>query len=522
MLNVFEAAVAADPAGPMVAYFDRVLSARDVDEQAEALAVHLQRSGLVTGDRVVLCLQNVPQYLIALIAAWKAGCIVVPANPMLRERELLDLLEDSGAAAIVILDELVAGCASALEDAPSLSTVVTTSALDYQSRNDARVFGAGARVGVGVGDDLARIVERHRGERVDRTVIGPDDPAVITYTSGTTGRPKGAINTHDNVVAGGRMYLDWFRLGPNDAILALAPLFHVTGLSGHIAAALTARVPLVMFYRFSPEVVAEAVEEHTATFTVGAITAFISLANTPGIRPESLASLRVVGSGGAPIAPATAEQVEAALGFYPHNLYGMTETTAPVLAVPVGTTAPVDPASGALAAGVPVHPDSIRVVDDEGRDLGPGEPGELLVRGPSVIPGYWERPEATREAFVGEYLRTGDVGFYDEDGWYYIVDRLKDMIIASGYKVWPRDVEDVLYGHPDVLEVVVVGVPHPYRGESVKAFVTLKPGAAVTAPELIEFARERMAAYKYPREVEIVSEIPRTATGKLLRRAMRR
>jgi long-chain acyl-CoA synthetase len=226
-------------------------------------------------------------------------------------------------------------------------------------------------------------------------------------------------------------------------------------------------------------------------------------------------------SGGAPIAPATVEAFERQFGAYIHNIYGLTETTSPSHCTPIGMRAPVDETSGALSVGVPIFNTLVRVVDDDGKDLPAGEVGEIVTSGPQVVSGYWNKPEETEHAIPGGQLHTGDVGLMDEQGWFYIVDRKKDQINAAGYKVWPREVEDVLYGHEAVREAAVVGVPDEYRGETVKAFVSLKPGAHADADELIAFCKERMAAYKYPRQVEFVDELPKTASGKVLRRELR-
>lgn len=521
MLELFRGLVHAHPDRTLLTYFDRHVSAGEVDELSDGLADYLQESGLTRGDRTLLCMQNVPQYVIALIAVWKTGGVAVPANPMLHATEVLKIIGDSQAKAVIALDELLVGWGGAVSDAQGVTTVISTSALDLQSRGDERLFTAERAETPSGAVDMLSVAQRDLPRPAPNVPIAIDDPAVITYTSGTTGVPKGAVNTHRNVLLGGIMYRDWFELTEADSILGIAPLFHVTGLSGHIAAALTAQIPLVLTSRFEAGVVLDAIGEHRPTFTVGAITAFIALVNNPQSSKDALGSLRVVGSGGAPIAPATLAEVEATFGCYIHNLYGLTETTCPVLAVPVGEVAPVDEVAGALSAGKPVFPGSLHVVDDTGHQCGPHEIGELLVDAPTVVPEYWQRPDATEASFRGSHFRTGDVGFFDEEGWYFIVDRKKDMIIASGFKVWPREVEDVLFEHPAVLETAVVGVPHEYRGETVKAFVSLRPGTTATPEELIAFARERMAAYKYPREVEIVSEIPKTATGKLLRRAMR-
>ncbi|MGZ4188094.1 MAG: class I adenylate-forming enzyme family protein, partial [Solirubrobacteraceae bacterium] len=260
---------------------------------------------------------------------------------------------------------------------------------------------------------------------------------------------------------------------------------------------------------------------HGATFTVGAITAFIAMLNADTAGERNLSKLTKIASGGAPIAPATVEAWEQKFGAYIHNIYGLTETTSPSHCVPFGTRAPVDPDSGALSVGVPIFNTIVRVVDDHGNDVAPGEIGEFVTSGPQVVCGYWNKPEETEHAIPGGALHTGDVGLMDEHGWFYLVDRKKDLINVSGYKVWPRDVEDALYGHSAVREVAVVGVPDDYRGETVKAFVSLKPGESATAEELIGYCKERMAAYKYPRQIEFIDELPKTASGKVLRRELR-
>jgi len=307
----------------------------------------------------------------------------------------------------------------------------------------------------------------------------------------------------------------------DDSVLGVAPLFHITGLIGHVGIALLATCPLVINHRFAPGVVVDAIREHRPTFTVGAITVFISLSGMEGVTKQDWSSFRVIYSGGAPIAPVVTDRFMEKTGLYIHNIYGLTETNSPSHAVPLGRKAPVDPNSGALSVGVPVFNTVVRIIDEQGKELPVGEVGEFVTSGPQVIPGYWNKPEATAEDLPDGELRTGDVGFMDEDGWFYLVDRKKDMIIAAGYKVWPREVEDVLYGHPAVREAAVVGVPDEYRGETVKAYVSLRPGATVTEQEMIEFCKQQMAAYKYPRSIQFVDDLPKTATGKILRRELR-
>jgi long-chain acyl-CoA synthetase len=521
VLEVFEASLAAAPDAVAIRYFDGVLTFADLDAASDGLAVGLAEAGFAPGDRMGLYVQNDPAFVIGLLGAWKAGGAAVAINPMNKARELTYLLTDSGATALLCLEELYTSVARDVLPGTQVCTVVTCSALDRQSRDDPRVLGDVKRDRPEGTLDLEELVATHAGREPAPASLTGDDVAILTYTSGTTGVPKGAMNTHANMVFNACAYRDWMRLTPDDSVLGVAPLFHITGLVGHVAVALLVPCPLVLAHRFHPEVVLEAIREHRPTFTVGSITVFIALSGGPGVGREDFASLRTIYSGGAPIAPAVTDSFEEKTGRYIHNIYGLTETNSPSHAVPLGRRAPVDPNSGALSVGVPVYNTVVRILGEDGAELPPGEVGEIVTSGPQVVPGYWGKPEATAESLPGGELRTGDVGFMDEQGWFYLVDRKKDMINAAGYKVWPREVEDVLYGHPAVREAAVVGVPDEYRGESVKAFVSLKPGSSVTPEEVIAFARERMAAYKYPRTVEIVEELPKTTTGKILRRELR-
>jgi len=487
---------------------------------SDALAAALMEDGFTGGDRVAVYLQNVPQFPITVLAAWKAGGVVVPINPMNKERELTYAIEDSGATVLVTLESLYTDVVTKSE-LPGLR-VITTSELDLTTDDPLpQVFAASMRNRSGETDDLLEVIRAHDGERPPTGDLGPDDVAFLTYTSGTTGVPKGAMNTHGNVVFNSEAYRRWMDLTPDDVVLGIAPLFHITGLIAHLTVALLVPMPLVLGYRFDPGNMLDLVERHRPTFTVGAITAFIALMNDPSWDGRDLSSLTKVYSGGAPIAPATVERFQREAGAYIHNIYGLTETTSPSHAVPMGGQAPVDPSSGALSVGVPIFNTVVRVVDEQGGEVAPGEYGEFVTSGPQVVAGYWNKPDETEHALPGRNLHTGDVGFMDPQGWFYVVDRKKDMIIASGYKVWPREVESVLYQHPAVREAAVVGVPDEYRGETVKAFVSLRPGESVEEAALIAFCKERMAAYKYPRSIEFVDELPKTVTGKILHRELR-
>ena len=519
-LAMFQASVRRAPAAPIIRYFDATLTMSEVDELTDALATALSEFGVGKGDRLALVLQNVPQFILATVAAWKLGAVVVPINPMYRERELNAVLTDSGAIVVICL-ESAATVVRAATAGTAVRALITTTELEFQTRNDPRIFAATERIRTEGAVDLMDLIAQHQGRRPAGVHLGPADLALLPYTSGTTGPPKGSMNTHANVVFTAQIYRDWVGLGEGDAMFAVAPLFHITGLIGHLAAPLLAAAPAILTCRFDPVVAAEAIAEHAATTTIGAITVFIAWTNNPAVTPEQLSSFRSVYSGGAPIPKAALEAFRSKFGHYIHNGYGLTETNSPAIVVPFSREAPVDEASGAVAIGVPVPSTSAWIVDDNDAELPVGEVGEIVVAGPQVASGYWHKPEETEHAMPGGRFHTGDVGFMDARGWFYIVDRKKDQINAAGFKVWPREVEDVLYEHPAIREAAVVGAVDAYRGETVKAFVSFKEGATATPEEIIAFCRERLAAYKYPRTVEVRSELPKTVTGKILRRELR-
>jgi long-chain acyl-CoA synthetase len=523
-LDMFAASVRRAGDATAIRYFDAPITWGEVDRLSDALAVGLARLGVTRGDRVGVYLQNVPQFVVAMVAAWKAGAIMVSVNPMYKARELEEILTDSGATVLVALESLYGEVAADVVPRTAVKTVVTTSPLDFLAQDEAAAIPLLAdveRVRHEGTHDLLELAREHDGETPAPADLGPDDVAFLTYTSGTTGPSKGAMNTHGNVVFNAQSYRDWMRLDEDDSVFGAAPLFHITGLIGHVAVAMLTPMPLLLFYRFDPGVALDIVERHRPTFTIAAITAFIAMLNHPSASDRDISSLVKLYSGGAPIPAATVDAFERTFGLYIRNGYGLTETTSPSHVVPLGRRAPVDEGSGALSVGVPLFNTVVRIVGEDGEELPPGEIGEFVTSGPQVVPGYWEKPEETEHALPGGALKTGDVGFMDSDGWFYLVDRKKDQINASGYKVWPREVEDVLYGHEAVREAAVVGVPDEYRGETVKAFVSLKEGRSADEQELIAFCKERMAAYKYPRQVEIIDEVPKTATGKILRRELR-
>lgn len=521
ILDEFRTIVEAHPDSVLVRYFDTPMTVSDVDRLSDAVAVAFQSRGIEPGDRIAMYLQNVPAAMLTLLGAWKAGAVIVPCNPMLKGRELVKILANSGCRGIVLHDDLYADVAAAVLDETAVEFAITTSALDFLAPDDrpSSLGRMGRQLFDGT-DDLLQVLDSHRDAVPKEVTLTSDDVAFMVYTSGTTGAPKGAMNTHGNGLFAAAVYREWMRVDHDTVILGLAPLFHVTGMTGHLVLSLISGAELLLFYRFDADVACRLTERYRATFAVTAITAFTALLASPAISRYDMSSLATVYTGGAPTPTSVIDQWRAAVGSAIHPMYGLTEVTSPAAMTPMGAGYRADAALGVVSIGVPVPNTRIRIVTDEGVEAAPREIGELRISGPQVVPGYWQMPEESASTFEEGELRTGDIGFMDEDGWVYLVDRAKDMIVASGFKVWPSEVEEVLYQHPAVREAGVVGVPDPYRGENVKAYISLHAGATAAPDEIKAFARDRMAAYKYPRIVEILDDLPKTTSGKIMRRML--
>ena len=484
---------------------ERAFTAREVDRIAGQAAAALAAGGFGRGDRLAIHLQSVPEFVFAVIAAWKLGGVVATVNPMYRERELAEVLSDSGAKVLVCEANESLAATRAVADKAGVQRVV-----DCARDGDAADGWTQLLV------DGASNAPAWPG-----SLPSASDPATFIHTSGTTGPLKAAVSSHGQVAYSAEVYRAWGKVGPNDAIVAIAPLVHVTGMIGYVALALASAATLVLTYRFTPHAFRDAVRSRGGTITIGPTTAFIALTDAADVAPQDLRTLDRPFCGGAPIPAAMVERYRHKFGHGILGIYGLTEATGPTHMVPIGRAAPVDPGSGTLSVGLPVPGIECDIVGDDGRPLPPLQPGEIVLRGPQLASGYWQREAETRSTFTSQGLRTGDIGFVDAEGWLYVIDRMKDQINASGFKVWPREVEEVLYEHDSVLECAVVGLHDDYRGETVGAYVALRPGQAATDSELAAFCRERMAAYKVPRVIRFLPELPKTASGKVLRRALK-
>lgn len=482
---------------PLVTYFDATLTADDIDVRSSALAVDLRGRGIGPGDRLGVLSQNDPAFVVAVLAAWKIGGIAVPVNPMYTQRELAFLLMDTGARALVCVDDSYVG---------AVTEVVEGGDTDIEE--------------VVLVDPLAErlVSEPPTATGFAEHSIHPDDPALLMYTSGTTGVPKAAVITHANVTAGAEIYRRWMSLTADDVILGVSPLFHITGMIGHVAASFRTGAQLVLAHRFDADLMVAELRRRRPTFIVATISALVAIADASN-GPTDFESVRCLETGGAPVSRAVADAIESRTGTSLGILYGLTETTSPAIATPLGEPAPVDDESGAMAVGIPMTATRCRIVDDDGTEVPADTVGEIELRGPQVISRYWHPDDAAD--LVEGALRTGDIGFADSAGRIYLIDRRKDMITTAGYKVWPREVEEVLARHPAVAEAVVVGIPDTTRGEAVSAFVTLRSGQFTTPRDLMDHTRAQLAAFKRPRRVSVVDALPKTASGKVMRRELR-
>jgi long-chain acyl-CoA synthetase len=464
-----------------------VLTYAALDEASARLAQLLRARGVAPGDRVGIMLPNVPEFAIVYYGVLRVGGTVVPMNPLLREREVAYYLGDSGARVLFVWHQ-VADEATRGAKAAGTDTVVVTPG--------------------GLADLLADFPPGPQAARQ-----GGQDTAVVLYTSGTTGKPKGAELTHANlgtnaaVVASTLLLLE-----PEDVVMGCLPLFHSFGQTCALNAAVGVGATLTLIPRFDPALALQVIDRDRVTVFEGVPTMYTAMLASPNRSDIDVSSLRVCVSGGAALPVEVLREFEETFGCMILEGYGLSETS------PVASFNHPHRERKAGSIGTPIEGVQMRVIDGEGRDVPVGEIGEIVIRGHNIMKGYWQRPEATAEAIPDGWFRSGDLGRVDEDGYFFIVDRKKELIIRGGYNVYPREIEEVIYEHPAVAEAAVIGLPHESLGQEVAAAVALKPGAQATPEEIRDFVKGQVAAYKYPRHVWIVDALPKTATGKILRR----
>ena len=510
---------------------DAKLTYSQLDDAVDRFAAGLQGMGVDKGDRVAIMLPNCPQFVIAAYATWRIGGIVVCCNPLYVAREIEHLVRDSGAETFVVMSQFY-GRVKGIRASTGLKRVIVTNIKEYFPSLLKLLFTVAKEKKEGHKVDISgdagtfwfQEVMRQGPAKPSRVEIGPEEVSTLIYTGGTTGGPKGAQLTHRNLVSNAVVLKIWSKSKEaEDVMLCVMPYFHVYGLTAGMNVCVANALTMVQIPNPRDMVhVLKSIETHHATYYPGVPTMFVGFLNFPDRDKYDVSSLRFAVSAAAPLPPEVQQQFQTVTGGKMVEAYGLTETS------PAATMDPID-SPRAHSLGVPVPDTDLKIVDTETgtQELPVGEIGEIIIKGPQVMKGYWNLPTETANALrtgpdgQSDWFYSGDIGFVDEDGYFHIADRKKDMIIAGGYNIYPAEVEAVLFEHPKVEEAAVIGVPDEYRGESVKAFVVLKEGETATEEEIIDFCKERMAAYRVPRSIEFRDDLPKSMVGKVLRRELR-
>ncbi len=506
-------------------FYGRTISYAELDALANRFARGLMRLGIRKGDRVALMLPNVPHMVIAYYGTLRTGAVAVPTNPLYHDHELEVQLRDSGAKAIVALD-LFYPVISHVLPRTEVKDIILGNIKDYLPFPKNLLYPLKARLDK-QWVSVKRITPVHdfpgllaEGPAVQPdTAVDPDDVALLQYTGGTTGVPKGAILTHRNLVVNAVQSRAWLTLRNEgeSVILAVIPFFHVYGMTTAMNLGILIGAKLILLPKFHTKEVVEIIEKERPQIFPGIQAMYLAIGNYPRIQDHDLSSLTVAISGAGPLMREVQDRFEYLTKARIVEGYGLSEAS------PVTHANPIFGNRKIGSIGLPWPDLDARIVDLESgtRTLVPGETGELVVRGPQVMQGYWNKPDETARALRDGWLHTGDIAKMDEDGYFFIVDRIKDMIKTVGENVYPREVEEVLYTHPKVKEAVVVGIPQEFLGEEIKAYLVLKEGMTATAEEIIEFCREQLSKFKVPKEVEFRMDLPKTLVGKVLRRVLK-
>ncbi|NLX52109.1 MAG: long-chain fatty acid--CoA ligase [Deltaproteobacteria bacterium] len=500
--------------------YGSTMTFRQIRSQMLRLSNALIRMGVKKGDRVGLALPNCPQYIVAYYAALSAGAIVVNMNPLYTHDELKFMMENSGLQTLFTFDTVLPVMRPLAKEL-GLKNVIITKVTDY-----IQGFPVSTTKSLELEEGwkhFSELVESATDESMPRVNVSSEDPALIQFTGGTTGLPKGALLTHSNLIAGTLQGSLWgnsittYIPHAQRAVIAAIPYFHIYGNTFSMNWGMFNAATQVMFPRFELEefmAVLASVDEITYFPTVP--TMVTAIVNHPKAAELDLgAKIRLLSTGGAPMPVELIQRVKD-IGIFFNEGWGMSETASVGISIPI-----LRHKAGSI--GCPYPGNDVRLVDVETglNDVKPGEPGEILIKGPTIMQEYWQNPEETANQLKDGWLSTGDIAQMDEDGYFYIVDRKKDMIIAGGFNIYPREVDEVLYQHPKIAEAVSAGVPDTYRGETVKAFIVLKPGVEATDKEIIAFCKEKLAPYKVPKLVEFRKELPKSAVGKILRKILR-
>jgi long-chain acyl-CoA synthetase len=528
LLDVISETARERPDHPALLFKGATMTYGELERLSDQFASALVHLGVKKGDRVALLLPNTPQLVLGMLGAWKAGGVAVPMNPLYTERELEFALQECGAETVLVMTRYYEK-AKSIQSKTKVRNVIATNIKEYLPPALRVLFTLlkekkeGDRVTIRTGDlSLPDVLKQHAADPRPAIAVKPNDPAIMLFSGGTTGIPKAAIGSHHALLISGVQFHAWF-IGMledwKDVIMCNMPLFHVYGLAAVLTTGIVAHAPLSMVPnpRDLDDMLATITKVKPA-FLPGVPTLFNALLNHPKVKAGkvSLSCLKLSISGAAPLLKEIKQRYEQTTGGRIIEGFGMTETMMGAIATPVrGLYKPG-------AVGIPLPDIELRVVDaDTGKEeLAAGQVGEFIIRAPQLMKGYWEKPTETANTIRDGWLYTGDLGYMDEDGYMFIVDRKKDVIKPSGFQVWPREVEEVLATHPAVAEVGVAGVPDAYQGEAVKAWVVLRSGQAVSADELREYCRQNLVAYKVPKYIQFRDSLPKSTVGKILRREL--
>lgn len=485
------------PDDPAIIFNGKKISYKELNTKANEIASGLRKLGISKGDRVGVHLPNCPEFIMAYFGILKVGAAIIPVNVMLKDQEINYILNDSHVKLLFTLKDFLAQSEPAVKGITGFKGLVVVNGNGEQ----------GIRF-----DDVADLSSPFVA---DADVVPEEDLAVIFYTSGTTGKPKGAMITHTNMVSNAIATAKMYFYSNKDRIISAMPLFHAAGQTNVMTAAFSQGAAIVLLPRFTPEQVFDALVTEKATVFIGVPTMYFQILYHKQAERFGENTLRVCIVGAASMPEKILKEFEEKFKVVITEGYGLSE------AAPVVSHNPIDGVRKPLSIGIPISGVEMKIFDDDDRELPSGQIGELVIKGPNVMKGYLNRPQESAEVLRNGWLHSGDLAYRDEDGYFFIVDRKKDMILTGGFNIYPREVEEVLFAHEKVAEAAVVGIPDLEKGEKAKAFVVLKEGQKATTEEILEFCRDKMAVYKAPREIEIVKSLPRNASGKVLKRLLR-
>ncbi len=498
LASILKDAARRDPQHPAIVTEDETISYGELERRSDAVAAALLEAGLQPGGAVALQLPNIPEFAVSLHGILKAGGVIIPMNTLYKAGEISYALGDAHARHMITVDSSAGEASAALTEAGGGTLYVV------------------GDIPAGVpGRPFAELVGHEVPDPVPFVPREPGDTAILLYTSGTTGKPKGVQLTHFQLFMNAAAHVDAFEMDSSSKVIAVMPLFHALGLSGILNATVRSGGTVLLMSKFDTEKVLDNIRDNGATIIHGVPTMYHSLLNFPGVSSYDTSSLKMCGSAGAAIPAEIIDQVESTFGVQILEMYGLTESG------PLATcNHPKD--RKPYSIGKPIPGVEIEIWDEQHnrQPRGPEHVGEIVIRGHNTMSGYLNNPTATQEAFTNGWLHSGDLAYMDEDGFLFFVDRKKELIIRGGYNIYPREVEEVLYTHPKVSEAAVVGIPDERLGEEVKAYLTLKPGVTGEPKEFVDYVKDRLAAYKYPRVVEIIEEMPKSATGKILKKEL--